>query len=202
MDKLFSGKIKSFSFSQYLSFVNQLSDNGSCTGEFSEEHRSSTQVYSRRMKRIFVQTEITPLMKHTMMSITEPMEWFVLTESWCGDGAYSLPVIAKIAELSDKLKLNVLLRNENLEIMNAHLTNGKQSIPKLICINAATKEEVGSWGARPEMIMKKVEMMKEENPSVSKKDLWNSLHVWYSEDKGMSLQNEFIVLINKWIGNK
>jgi hypothetical protein len=198
MNSLFYSNIKALNFSEYLKYVNELAKNGACSGEFSEDHKNATQVYSRRMKRIFIQTEITPLMKSTITTITKPLEWFVLTESWCGDGAYSLPLIARIAQLSGKIKLSILLRNENLEIMDAHLTNGTRSIPKLICVNALTKEEIGSWGPRPQIIQEKVKKIKTENPAISKKELWNYLHVWYSEDNGKALQNEFIVQINKW----
>lgn len=202
MNTQFPGKIKAFSFSEYLAFVNQLSEAGSCSGEFSEEHKNATLVYSRRMKRLFIQAEITPLMNTTVLSIMEPLEWYVLTESWCGDGAYNLPVIAKIAQLSDKLKLSILLRNENPEIMNRHLTNGTQSIPKLICINARTREEIGSWGPRPKIIQNKVKMVRDENPLISHNEMWRYLHVWYSEDNGKALQSELIVLINKWANTK
>lgn len=202
MNPQFSDKIKIFSFPEYLAFVGQLGLNDSCTGEYSEEHKTATKVYSRRMKRLFVQAELTPLMKNTIELIKEPLEWVVLTESWCGDGAYSLPVIAKIAGFSDKIKLSLVLRNENPELMNAHLTNGSQSIPKLICIKAKTGEEMGSWGPRPGVIQSKVERIKESNSLISKTELWNYLHMFYSENNGKALQNEFIVLINKWIDHK
>ena len=62
------------------------------------------------------------------------MDWLVLTEAWCGDAAQSLPIINKMAEVSDNITLRLILRDENLDVMDQFLQNGRsRSIPKLIC---------------------------------------------------------------------
>ena len=71
-------------------------------------------------------------------SIKSKLIWLVLSEGWCGDAAQLLPVINKKAELSENIKLKVLLRDENEELMNQFLTNGGKAIPKLIIIEEET----------------------------------------------------------------
>lgn len=42
----------------------------------------------------------------------------MLTEGWCGDAAQNLPVINKIAEENPNINLKLVLRDENLELMD------------------------------------------------------------------------------------
>jgi hypothetical protein len=189
---------KTFDFSSYKLFINELAQNDLCTGDLSEEHVQATKLNAHRIKRIDRQIEIIPQLKNTVQSIIDNWEWLILIESWCGDGAQNLPIIAKIASLSDKIKLTIILRDENPSIMDSHLTNGARAIPKLICINQKSKKELGSWGPRPANIQEKVKKIKSDNPLISHDEFGRNLHLWYAKDRGLSLQNEFISLINQW----
>ncbi len=93
--------------------------------------------------------------------ISNPQLWVVLTESWCGDSAQNLPIIAKISELSKNVELQILLRDSNLEIMDQYLTNGTRSIPKLIAFNEDGKE-LFRWGARPAAAKQLINELKEK----------------------------------------
>jgi hypothetical protein len=53
----------------------------------------------------------------------------VLSEDWCGDAVNSVPYLARLAELAPNLDLRVLARDENPDLMDAHLTRGSRSIP-------------------------------------------------------------------------
>ena len=68
---------------------------------------------------------------------------------WCGDAAQILPVINKMAEVSDKIDLRIVLRDDNENLMNLFLTNGTKSIPKLIIIDKATNKVINDFGPRP-----------------------------------------------------
>ncbi len=100
---------------------------------------------STRVEKQFVPSdEIIEAIKN----ISAPQLWIVLTESWCGDSAQNLPVLAKISELNKNVEFRILPRDSNLEIMDHYLTNGTRSIPKLIAFNEDGKE-LFLWGARP-----------------------------------------------------
>ncbi|TGB02169.1 thioredoxin family protein [Halobacillus salinus] len=75
----------------------------------------------------------------------------VLTEDWCGDAMLNIPIYLRFAEASH-IQTRFLLRDENLELMDQYLTNGKaRSIPKMIFI-APNGEEITNWGPRaPEL---------------------------------------------------
>eukprot|EP00130_Batrachochytrium_dendrobatidis_P008545 XP_006683420.1 hypothetical protein BATDEDRAFT_93184 [Batrachochytrium dendrobatidis JAM81] len=75
----------------------------------------------------------------------------VLTEDWCGDAMLNIPILLKIAEESD-IEVRMLHRDENLELMDQYLTNGRaRSIPIFIFIDEAGKE-VAKWGPRAAQI--------------------------------------------------
>jgi hypothetical protein len=93
--------------------------------------------------------------------LDESQLWMVLTEPWCGDSAFLLPVIAEAAALSDKVTLRILLRDENLDVMDQYLTDGSRSIPKLVAF-AEDGTERFVWGPRPEGARERYAELNEE----------------------------------------
>ena len=94
-------------------------------------------------------------------AIEEPQLWMVLTEPWCGDSAFLLPVIAEAAALSDQVSLRILPRDENLDVMDQYLTDGSRSIPKLVAFSE-DGEELFSWGPRPQAAARQFEALSEK----------------------------------------
>jgi hypothetical protein len=195
----FSAIKNAYSYTDYKKLVISYAEKGGTSGnEQLPERIEATKLNAQRIKRIDKQIELSNEIQETIAKIFEKWTWIVLVESWCGDGAQNLPVVAKIAECSPNIKLKILLRDENLGIMDAYLTNGSRSIPKLICINSTTNEEIGTWGSRPVKIQQMVKEYKAQNPQSSHDDFVKSLHLWYAKDKGESLQKDFEKLLNQW----
>lgn len=151
------------------------------------------------MKRLDKQIEVSPAVAEALKKNDSKWIWILIAESWCGDGAQNAPVIAKIAEASANIDLKVILRDDNPEIMDAFLTGGSRSIPKLICVNSETQEVIGNWGPRPHKIQQMVKEYKTQHPNASHDEFVKNLHLWYAKDKGESLQNDFAQLITRWI---
>lgn len=82
-------------------------------------------------------------------SVEEPQLWMVITEEWCGDSAFNLPIIAAAATRNPQIALRILPRDANLDVMDLYLTEGARSIPKLVAF-APDGEELFTWGPRPE----------------------------------------------------
>lgn len=69
----------------------------------------------------------------------------VLAEPWCGHCMLTVPVFLRLAEKT-AMPVRFLLRDENLELMDQHLTNGKsRSIPIYLFIDK-DGNEVKKWG--------------------------------------------------------
>ncbi len=191
--------VNTFSYDSYRKLVFDMADNNGSTGEITEEHISATKINAQWIKRIDKQAIVREDIKKAVGSLKSKWNWIVIIESWCGDGAQNLPFIAKIAEQSENINLKIILRDENPEIIDAYLTNGSRSVPKLICCDAETDIELGIWGPRPEAIQKMVTEFKSNNPNVPHDEFIKNVHLWYSQDKGESFQEEFHKLITDWI---
>jgi hypothetical protein len=77
----------------------------------------------------------------------------VLTEDWCGDAMLNIPILLRLAEAGN-MDVRMLLRDDNLELMDQYLTNGKsRSIPIFIFIDK-DGNEAAKWGPRAETLQK------------------------------------------------
>ncbi|MEN1970282.1 thioredoxin family protein [Lentibacillus sp. N15] len=87
----------------------------------------------------------------------------VLTEDWCGDAMLNIPILLRITEKTNT-PVRMLLRDENLELMDQYLTNGKsRSIPVFIFIDEQGNE-VAKWGPRAPKIQQFVDQAQRNLP--------------------------------------
>lgn len=71
----------------------------------------------------------------------------VLAEVWCGHCMFNIPVLLRLAEKTE-MPVKLLPRDENLELMDQYLTNGKsRTIPIFIFIDE-NGQEVAKWGPK------------------------------------------------------
>ena len=187
---------KLFSFEEYKELVFSLFEEGKATGNVQNEDKiAATKMNISKIIRLVKRFEITSEMQQILDNIESPQDWFVISEGWCGDSAQTLPLIDKLAAASNKIKLSIILRDDNPEIMDAYLTNGGASVPKLIARDRTTGEDLFTWGARPEKIQQMVLDYKEEYSLNNKKEFNKNLHLWYAKNKGISLQEDIIGLL-------
>ena len=182
---------KAISYSEYRVLVKSLLDEGKSTGpNQSDDLLNYSLLNDKRMKRLDKTIKISEETIAKLKDIKEPQTWLVLTEGWCGDAAQNLPVINKIAEENSNIQLKVVLRDENLELMDEFLTNGGRSIPKLIALSK-NNQVIDTWGPRPTIATKMVADYKAEHGSLDanfKKDL----QIWYNKNKGEDVQENLV----------
>lgn len=184
------------SYEEYKALVLELMKQGKSTGPVQNETRSNfTKINNQRMKRLDKQTRLSEEAVSLTGKVNKDFTWLVLTESWCGDAAQTLPVINKFSEVSDKIDLKVVLRDENDELMNQFLTDGNKSIPKLIVIENESKKVVSSWGPRSEKASRMIREYKEKHGKVDDK-IKKDLQVWYNQDKGKQIEKEIVSLLS------
>ncbi|MBS4210408.1 thioredoxin family protein [Bacillus sp. FJAT-50079] len=93
----------------------------------------------------------------------------ILAEPWCGHCMFNLPVFFRLAEKAN-ISVRVLARDENLELMDQYLTNGKsRSIPIFIFIDEQGNE-VAKWGPIAKFTKEFVDKHKETLPSKDAED--------------------------------
>lgn len=185
----------SMTYPEYRSVIDGLLANNKTTGSnHSEEYLHYTKMNVARMNRWDKKTEILPTVKEKIERIDRSQTWLIITEAWCGDAAQIVPVINQLASLNVKIEVKLVLRDENLKLMDAFLTNGGRSIPIVIVVDDETKAVVGTFGPRPAE-MQKLVMARKNDPNASPySEFVVEVQKWYAKDKAKSIQKEFTAL--------
>jgi hypothetical protein len=180
----------------YLSFrqmMRELLEQGKSTGpNQSEELTEYSKLNEHRMNRWdkHFQPEQNVI---DALSAYKGYTWLVITEGWCGDSAQTLPLIARLAHEAG-ITLRIVLRDDNLWLMDQYLTNGGRSVPVLICLDEKG-HEVFKWGPRPAKVQEVFLSMKNStDPEYSYDQIKEAIHLLYARDKGQSLQEDFLAL--------
>ena len=81
--------------------------------------------------------------------LAAPLNVLVITEDWCGDALANVPVLAKLAQESGKLNLRLFLRDQNLDLADQYLKEGKyRSVPVFVFFDQQMRE-LGHFIERP-----------------------------------------------------
>ena len=187
---------KGFSYSEFVEFTEKLVEEKRTTGaNQSEAYLDYTRMCLQRMNRWNKTAKVSEKMTHLMESIQESQIWLIITEAWCGDGAQSIPYLAKLVELNPKIKLRIIMRDEYPEIMDAYLTNGARSIPKLVAFSEDLKVELFTWGPKPLYLMNRHKEYKHDSKGLSYSGFLEEIHLWYAKNKNQDLEAELFPLI-------
>lgn len=188
---------KSLSYAEYLQLTEDLLSQGKTTGpNQGADYVHYTNLNFHRMKRLDKTVEINAELKSLIAQIQTPQTWLVISEAWCGDAAQNVPLLQKLADLSSKIELKIILRDENLEVMDLYLTNGGRSIPKLIALENTTLNELYTWGPRPASIQNVMNELKAANITEIS-EIVEKIQIAYNHDKSQSFQNEFVTLLTE-----
>lgn len=185
----------SISYNQYLKIIDQKVIENSTTGkEKTQVLAEYTKLNQRRMKRWNKTVKISEVHSQQIKSFKAPVTWLVITESWCGDAAHLIPVIAKVASLNPHISLKLVLRDEHPKLMNAFLTNGGKAIPKLIMLDEHLNV-LNTFGPRPSKATAMVNNYKAKHGTLSA-EFKEELQHWYNKDKGQSTINDLVSLLH------
>ena len=196
-DIIINSLTKSYTYENYRTKLKNLLAEGKSSGdEQSEDLLHYSELNETRMNRLDKTIKITPETQQFLSALNTDYIWLVLSEGWCGDAAQLLPIMNKMAQLSEHIDLKVAFRDENPELMNLFLTNGGKAIPKLIIIEKETMEVIADWGPRPTEAIKLIVDYKAKHGVVDEV-VKAELQMWYLHDKGVSTQNEIVALLTK-----
>lgn len=187
----------SFTYADYRREIKNLLKEGKSTGfEQSDALTKYSELNEVRMNRLEKTIQITEEVTQSLQNLQSHYIWLVISEGWCGDAAQLVPIIHKMAELSEKIDFRIVLRDENEALMNQFLTNGGKAIPKLLILDAETLTVLSDWGPRPEGAKNLILDYKAQHGVVDE-TAKTELQKWYLHDKGISTQNEIMVLVEK-----
>ncbi|WP_077617623.1 thioredoxin family protein [Bacillus sinesaloumensis] len=112
------------------------------------DYINSMQVHKENLLKVYNQFQLEESDKELLQALQgKELKAIVLTADWCGDAMVNLPILMRVADEA-LIETRYLIRDENLELMDQYLTNGKsRSIPIIVFVNK-DYEEVGKWGPR------------------------------------------------------
>jgi Thioredoxin len=74
--------------------------------------------------------KIRPEDKQALEGLGKKLKVLVITEDWCGDALYNVPVLAKMVEGNPNIEMRIFLRDKNPDLMDQYLNQGMyRSIP-------------------------------------------------------------------------
>jgi len=185
----------SMTYAEYRNLVIKLVEEKSTTGvDKSENLVEYTQLNDRRMRRWDKTAKVSEDIKSKLKNFDKKVTWLVISESWCGDAAHIMPIINKVAELSENIEYKVVLRDENEALMNQFLTNGGKAIPKLIMLDSETNTVLNTFGPRPTVATNLVQAYKAKHGMLTP-EFKEDLQRWYNKDKGQSTIEDLIHLL-------
>ncbi|PRP67614.1 thioredoxin family protein [Nonlabens agnitus] len=182
------------SYQQYRAFVEAHVVNGTNSGaEVTPALTEYTKLNHQRMKRLDKTMKLEPEIQDFLNRFDKKISFLIITESWCGDAAQTMPMINKVG-MAAGIDLKIVLRDENLELMDHFLTNGSRSIAKLLVLDASHTKVLSQWGPRPSkatILVAQEKALKGELSAEFKQELQN----WYNEDKGKNTENDLMQLL-------
>ncbi len=195
---------EAYTYENYRVLIDTLFAENKTTGtDHSPAMLNYTKLNLSRMNRLDKRSRLMDSTLEALAKIKRPVIWLVLTEGWCGDAAQIVPVLNHMAATNDNITLRLILRDENLTVADAFLTNGARSIPKVLVLDATTLTILTTWGPRPvemqNMVMEaKATSLatadKTERKAITEASA-NSLHLWYAKDKTKTIQEEFLAVL-------
>lgn len=186
---------KGINYTTYRQLILDLLKEGKSTGiTENPEYFQFSELNNSRMNRLDKTIKILESHQNKLQNLSKKITWLVISESWCGDAAQIVPVLNKLANCSENIDFKIVIRDENLELMDMFLTNGNRAIPMLLIIDNETYELIAKWGPRPKTASKMVVDYKTQHGSLDA-DFKIQLQNWYNADKGIEIQHEVMKLM-------
>jgi len=98
--------------------------------------------------------EIKPEEVAAIKNLAKPVKVLAIGEDWCGDVIANLPILAKVAEVTGKLDVKVILRDTEpgKTVMQDYLNKGEfLSIPVFVFLDDDFNE-IGNFKERPDSV--------------------------------------------------
>jgi len=176
---------------QYLAFHKELVEKNTTTAVPAKESLvANTVIVLQRAERFIKRIKMSDDFKAKLDALEEKEYWCIIVEPWCTDASTLLALAALSEAYTDKVEVRVFLRDSNLDIMDAYLTNGGRSIPKLVRLNQETLEEAGQWGPRPAPLQKMATFRKANPDTMPYSEFTKKALAFYAKDKGRTVMLE------------
>jgi hypothetical protein len=187
-------------YNEYQRIIDSLLKENKTTGNIqTADYIEYTKLNVYRMHRIDIKIKLMDMLVERLHNLKNNYTWLVIAEAWCGDAAQNVPILAKMSYVSSHIDFKIILRDEHPDVIAHYNTNGSMSIPKLICLDANSEQELFTWGPRPSSASKIMLDNKTAIEPLEKKPLAEKLHLWYAKNQYLETQQELLLLIEEYL---
>ena len=193
LDLIARGLEAAASYEEYFARMGSVADGGEMYDN--ENQNFYTKLNHQRMKRLNGTVKLADDVVEAASHIGCDIRLLAISEGWCGDAAQVLPVLNLLVNRFDTLELGIVYRDEHPDLMEAFLTNGSRSIPKVIMIERDTLQVLGNWGPRPRPAQDLFEIYRTSDPKQDYGTFQKELQKWYLRDRAEHIQRELIGML-------
>jgi hypothetical protein len=161
-----------------------------------QEFLRTVQAHEALWHQIFERARLPPEARQAAEEIKGRWHLLVLAEDWCGDAVHILPYLARLEEAFPAFQVRILSRDENPDLMDAHLTSGTRSIPVVIILDREFRE-VAWWGPRPQPLQ---DLFLREIKPLPQEERFPKVRAWFAQDRGRTTLREILNRIPVVVG--
>lgn len=178
------------SFAQYMDVAQQRYDQ---SAETSDEFEEYYKLGLHRMERVLKQFKPDEQKLQALQQKNFQGKLLVISEPWCGDASATVPAVAKFFEAAGT-EVRIFLRDSDTTLIDQFLTEGTQSIPKILILNDQF-EVIKTWGPRPAYGTELLKKFKAADGAYAREDFYNDLQVYYAKNRGADAISEIVDLL-------
>jgi hypothetical protein len=178
------------SFEEYVQIGRQRLENPSTEQEkeYKQYYELGLQRIDRTLKKFVADEEQLQL----LASKNFTGKILIISEVWCGDASSTVPALVKFFEGKNEVK--IFLRDSDKSLINQFLTNGTESIPKVLILNEDYTLK-NSWGPRPKFGHELLLKFKADPEAYPREEFYNDLQIYYAKNRGKDAVQEIIELL-------
>lgn len=178
------------SFEEYISTAKERLENPSNQKE--PEYKQYYELGLQRMDRTLKKYVPDEQQLKELASKNFDGKILIISEAWCGDASATVPALVTFFKGHNEVK--IFLRDSDKSLINQYLTNGTESIPKVIILDKDFNVK-NSWGPRPKYGYELLMKHKADPGAYPKDNFYNDLQLYYAKNRGKDAVQEILELL-------
>lgn len=181
---------KAITFEEYIQIAKQRLENPSSQQEadYKQYYELGLQRIDRTLKKYVPDEEQINLLNAKNFD----GKILIISEAWCGDASATVPALVKFFEGHNEVK--IFLRDSDTSLIDQFLTNGTQSIPKVLILDKDFNVK-NSWGPRPKFGKELLMKFKADPEAYPREQFYNDLQIYYAKNRGKDAIQEILELL-------
>lgn len=181
---------KALSFEEYMQISQERAENNPIESDPYQEYYELGLTRTNRTLKTF-KVDADQISGIQSKSFTGKI--LIISEPWCGDASATVPAVTKFFQAAGN-EVKIFLRDSDESLINQFLTDGSQSIPKVLILNDDFSVK-NVWGPRPKFGLDLLQKFRDHPETYAREEFYNDLQVYYSKNRGKDAIEEIINLV-------